>query len=84
MSCLTVVPHAPNRILVFAAQDYRDFLHVFVALVAKIAVFAAQDSGDFCAVFQRFCRTKLSRIFKFTFLIEKWIRGLNALRFESE
>ena len=46
MSCLTVVPHAPNKILVFAAQDYRDFLHVFVALVAKIAVFAAQDSGD--------------------------------------
>ena len=46
MSCLTAVPHAPNKILVFAAQGYRDFLNVFVALVAKIAVFAAQDSGD--------------------------------------
>ena len=53
MSCLTAVPHAPNKILVFAAQDYRDFLHVFVALVAKIAVFAAQDSGDFFVLFSK-------------------------------
>ena len=40
------VPHAPNKITVFAAQDYRVVLHVFVPSVTQIAVFAAHDYRD--------------------------------------
>ena len=59
----------------FAAQDYRDFLHVFVPLVTTMAVFAAQDYHDFCAVFDTVCRTKLSR-FSTIFVLK--VRGFTT------
>ena len=68
----------------FCSTRLSRFFVCFVALVAKMAVLQHRTLVIFGAVFHRFCRTKLSRIFKFTFLIETWIRVLNALRFGSE
>ena len=67
--CLIAVHHA-QKITVFAAQDYRDFLYVLVPFLTKMAVFAAQDYRDFCAVFDRFCRAKLPRFFSNIFVIK--------------
>ena len=52
----------------FAAQDYRELLHVFARLVTHMVVFAAQDYGVVGAVFDTCCRTKLTRFFDPPFL----------------